>query len=277
MRARAVGAVARLDLSEVLRSRWMGFALVVYALLAAGFVFVGLRESSIVGFTGTGRVLLSFSHALLLLLPLLALMATGQVINQARSAGALELLLSQPVGRWDYFVGVSVVRLAMLLVPLVVVTVVVGLVGQSFGQAFPWAFVGRALGVGASLLVAFVGIGMLVTTLVASQARAILAVLVIWLLSVALLDFALIGVMLQWRVPPRLVFVLAAINPVEAARLALLSAADAELALLGPVGFYLSNNLGPAALMALGLAWPSLVGATCWALGGTAFRRGDVV
>ena len=72
---REITAVARLDLAEVLRSRWLVFCAVVYALLAGGFVLVGMNESTLMGFTGMGRVLLSFSHALLLLLPLLALTA----------------------------------------------------------------------------------------------------------------------------------------------------------------------------------------------------------
>ena len=45
-----------------------------------------------------------------------------------------------------------------------------------------------------------------------------------WVVGVALLDFGLIGAMLTWKLEPRLVFLIAAANPVEAARLALLSA-----------------------------------------------------
>lgn len=278
MTARATLAIARLDLAEVLRSRWLLFTLAIYLILAGVFVFVGLRESSVLEFTGTGRVLLSFSHALILLLPLLALSATAQVINGARASGSLELLLSQPVGRWDYFLAVSLVRLATLVVPLAVVTLGIAVFAQvALGQPIPWGFLGRALACSVALLVAFVGVGLLVTTVAHSQTKAAIAVLVIWLLSVALLDFALAGVLLQWRLPPHLVFALAASNPVEAARLALVSGADPDLAVLGPVGFYLATRVGAGSLFALGLAWPAAVGLGCWALAGSLFRRGDVV
>ena len=50
-------AVAQLDLAEVLRSRWLLFCVVVYAILAIVFLMVGMRESTVFGFTGTGRVL----------------------------------------------------------------------------------------------------------------------------------------------------------------------------------------------------------------------------
>lgn len=278
MTARATLAIARLDLAEVLRSRWLLFTLVIYLVLAGVFVFVGLRESSVLEFTGTGRVLLSFSHALLLLLPLLALSATGQVINGARATGSLELLLSQPISRWDYFCAISLVRLLTLVVPLVVVTVAIALFAQlALGQPIPWGFLARALACGVALLVAFVGVGLLVTTVAHSQAKAAIAVLVIWLFSIALLDFALAGVLLQWRLPPHLVFAITASNPVEAARLALVSSADPELSVLGPVGFYLATKVGVSGLFVLGLAWPIAVGLGCWAAAGALFRRGDVV
>ena len=70
-----LAAAARLDLAEVLRSRWIWFCVATYAVLAGVLVTVGARASTIVGFTGTSRALLAFTHAVLLILPLLALIA----------------------------------------------------------------------------------------------------------------------------------------------------------------------------------------------------------
>lgn len=278
MSARSIAAVARLDGAEVLRSRWLVFTLIVYALLAGVFVLVGLRESTVIGFTGTGRVLLAFSHALVLLLPLLALSATAQVVNGARASGALELLLSQPISHGDYFVAITLVRLALLILPLVVVTLGIALFANiALHQTIPWGFLGRALACSSTLIVAFVGVGLLVTTATHSQTKAAIAVLVIWLASVALLDFGLAGMLLQWRVSPHVVFAVAAANPVETSRLALVASADPQLSVLGPVGFYLATRLGQTWLMVIGLAWPALVGLGSWALASHLFRRGDAV
>ena len=86
-------------------------ALLPYAYgVAALFVLVGLRESTVVEFTGMGRVLFSLCHALVLLLPLVALTLTGQVVNRARDEGALELYLTHPVRRANYFAAVSLVK-----------------------------------------------------------------------------------------------------------------------------------------------------------------------
>ncbi|HVP31687.1 MAG TPA: ABC transporter permease subunit [Myxococcota bacterium] len=273
-----LAAVARLDLGEVLRSRWLLLCLVLYALLGGVFVLVGLRESSVLGFTGVGRVLFSLCHALVLLLPLLALLATVQAVNRARDDGSLELFLSHPIGRAAFLTGVTGVRLAALTLPLALV--MLALAGESVlvqGQAVPWGFFGRAIAVCIALLAAYVGIGLATSVLVRHPARATTLVFLIWTSSVALLDFAGIALLLEWRVPAPAVFALAAVNPVQAARLALLCSAEPTLATLGPVGFFLANHVGVDALFALGIAWPALVGVGSWLVAWWAFRRGDAV
>lgn len=269
--SRAVAAVARLDLAEVLRSRWLLFSASVYAALAAVFVLVGLRESTVLGFTGMGRALLSFVHVLVLLLPLLALTATGQVVARARDEGALELLLSAPIPRSAYLLAVAGVRYLVLLVPLLALMFTMSLLGWvSYGQMVPWSFLVRCCAVSAALLFAFVGLGLTVSTVVRDASKAMIGLLVLWALAVMLLDLGLVSLMLRWRLNARAVFLLASLNPVQCARMALLSGADAELSALGPIGFYLSNRIGGAALFTLGIAWPIAVGL---ASGGFALRR----
>jgi ABC-2 type transport system permease protein len=275
---REIPVVARLDFAEVLRSRWLVFCLVVHAALAAMFVLVGLRESGVIGFTGMSRALLSWSHALLFLLPLLALTATGQVVNSARDDGSLELLLANPVSRTGYFVGTSLVRIAALCLPLLVAMPLVALAGATaFGQDVPWGFLLRGMAVSTALLLCFVALGLLVSTLVRNQAKALMLTILLWALGVALIDFALVGVMLQWELPPSAVVALAALNPVQCARLALLSAAQPELSTFGPVGFFLANEVGGTALFWAGIGWPLLVGLTAWTWSLGAFRRRDLV
>lgn len=276
--AREIAVAARLDFAEVLRSRWLVFCLLVHAVLAGMFVLVGLRESGVIGFTGMGRALMSWSHALLFLLPLLALSATAQVVNTARDDGSLELLLANPVSRTGYFVGTSLVRIGALCLPLLVAMPAMALLGgAAFGQDVPWDFLLRGMAVSTSLLLCFVAIGLLVSTLVRNQAKALMLTILVWALAVALIDFALIGVMLQWELPPSAVVALAALNPVECARLALLSAAQPELSTFGPVGFFLANKVGNAGLLWAGIGWPLLLGLSAWTWSLGAFRRRDLV
>ncbi len=276
--AAEIRAVARLDLAEVLRSRWIFFCAATYALLAGVFVLVGLRESSLLGFTGMGRVLLSFTHALLLLLPLLALTATASMVNRARDDGSFELLFTMPLRRTTWFIGSSAVRYLVLVIPLVALMAGMGLYGQVIrGQEVPWPFLWRSLAVCAALLFCFAGIGVAISTFVRHPAKATTYVILVWALAVALLDFGLIGLMLKWQLDPKAVFTLAALNPVQDARMALLSSIEPDLGTFGPVGFYLANRIGGSALFLLGLAWPAIVGLTAWSAALWRFRRGDLL
>jgi ABC-type transport system involved in multi-copper enzyme maturation permease subunit len=278
MRSVELVAAARLDLGEALRSRWLSVYLILYALLGAAFLWVGLRESSVLGFTGSGRVLFSLAHALVLILPLLALLATGQAVNRSREDGSLELFLAQPIERSAYLAGVTLVRWCSLVIPLALVMGSLAVAASLWhGQAVPWAVCGRALAVCTGLLTAYVGVGLALSVLVRNSARAMASALGVWLASIALLDFAGLALLLRWRLPPEGVFALAALNPVQAARLALLSLAEPTLGALGPVGFYLANQLGTGLLLAIGLAWPPLLGVACWLLALARFRRGDAV
>lgn len=271
-------AAVRLDLAEVRRSRWVAFCFGLYALLAGLFVLIGLRESSVLGFTGTGRVLLSLTHALVLLLPLLALSATGQVINRAREDGTLELLFGHPFGRREYFVAVTVVRFAVLVVPFVILMAVVTLLGRYWLQSpVPWSSVARSLAASTALIWAFTGLGLAVSVAIRHPTRAVMVMLGLWVLGVALLDFGLIGLMLRWRLHPPAVFLLAGLNPVEAARLALLVSAEPTLSVLGPVGFFLAHRLGAGWVQVVGIAWPLWIGTVSWLVALRRFTRQDLI
>jgi ABC-2 type transport system permease protein len=275
---RALLAIARLDFAAIRRSRWIWFCLATYALLAIVLVTASSRESAILGFTGGGRVLLSFSHALLLALPLIALTATAPAIQRAREDGSLELLLSQPLAPATWFLATFAVRYLALVAPLAIAMVGIGAWGQLVhGDPIPWSFVGRALAIASSLLLAFAGIGACISAYVRDAARVITYLVVAWALGVALLDFGVIGVLLRWHVNPHAVFALAVANPVEAARLALLAHLQPDLGTYGPVGLYLANRIGTGALFAIGIAWPAAVGVITASLGYVRFRRSDRV
>jgi len=274
---RQARAIARLDLAEVLRSRWLAVSALAYGVLAAVFIAVGQREAPLLGFTGAARVVFSMSHALVLLLPLVALTATAPAIGRARDDGSLELLCSQPLGRGAYFVAITAVRVAAIIAPVAALFIVVALWGAiAYGQSVPWAYLGRALGVLAALACAFAGIGLLISSVVRHPVRMLTYVVLIWAAAVALLDAGLIGVLLRWRLDPHIVFALAAANPVEDARLALLSGVDHDLSTLGPVGFYLAGQLGDPVLYALGVAVPLAWGALACLAALAHFRRADI-
>lgn len=261
-----------------MRSRWLLSSSGVYAVIAALLVVAGMRESVVLGFGGMSRVMLSMAHVLLAVLPLLALTATVQVVNRARDDGTMELLFSQPLSRTGYLLAVTLTRYVLLVAPLAILLCAMGLLARlSFAEPIPWAMLGRTISVSAALLWAFTGIGMAISVHARHQARAVTWGMLVWLASIALLDLALIGLLLTWRVDARSLFVLAVANPVQAARLALLSGIESDLGTLGPVGFYLAHRVGAGVLFALGLLWPLAVGTLAWLSAYWSFSRRDLL
>lgn len=260
----AVRAFFRLELADALRSRWLAFTATVYVVVFGAFVWFGLRESSVLGFTGLSRVVLNVSNAVVLVLPLVALVATSQTIVRARTTGFFELFLAQPCKRRDWFSAVLLSRVVVLAGPLLVLLGGTLLWGNREQALTP--LVGRSALVVLSLVWAFVGVGLYLSAAARTPERAVVYALVAWLVASALHDFALIGLLLTTRVSPTAVFWLAAVNPVEGARLAILSGIDPELSVLGPVGFWLSNTLGPRWTLAIGAGWPATLGTlAAWA------------
>ncbi len=275
----ATAVLFQLELAESMRSRWMVFAGIVYAVVFSGFVWLGLRESSVLGFTGLSRVVLSVSNAVVLAVPLVALVATSQTIVKARQGGFFELMLSQPVRRSQWFLAALLSRALVIMGPLVALFVV-AILSSVFGAAKDAALVPtvvRCLAITLSLAWAFIGIGFWISSISKTSERATVLALLAWVISSALHDFVLIGVLLRVRLPPQAVFALAASNPVEAARIAVLSGVDPELSVLGPVGFWLANTLGPHLTLAVGIGWPALLGTVAVAAAMRRLSSSDLV
>lgn len=273
----AARTLLRLELSEARRSRWLVFTAICYAVVFSVFVWLGLRQSSVLGFTGLSRVVLNAASAIVLVLPLVCLVATCQAVVRARHNGYFEMFLTQPCSRSAWFAATVTSRVVVVLLPLVGLlffTLVAGAFNGEFGVGY---LIARTLGVSAALAWCFIGLGLLVSERARTPERAIVYALFVWLASSALHDFALIGLLLRSPLSPEVVFALAALNPVEAARLAMLSVVDPELGVFGPVGFWLANTFGPDLTFATGILWPLVLGSGALALATRHLTRTDLV
>ena len=273
----ALRAFLRLELADALRSRWLLFTACTYLVVFGAFVWLGLRESSVLGFTGVSRVVLNLANVVVVVLPLVALVATSQTVVRGKSSGYFELFLSQPCRREAWLSAAVGCRLIVVAGPLLLLLLGAAGVGWLRGEPTVTGLVLRSALVSFALTLSFLGIGFWLSAHARSSERAIVAALVTWLVVSALHDFALMGALLQWRLPPQAVFALAALNPVEAARLALLSTVDPELSLLGPVGFWLTTALGPSRTLALGVAWPAVLGLVAYWSARRRFEHMDLV
>jgi hypothetical protein len=119
----------RLELSDALRSKWAAFACSLYLCMAAAFVWLGLRESSVLGFTGLSRVLLNVTSAVIVVCPLVVLIGTHAAVVRARANGFCELMLAQPVKRSTWFLALLSSRLLILVGPFLLLLLFAALGG----------------------------------------------------------------------------------------------------------------------------------------------------
>lgn len=258
---KAVLAFTRLELMDALRSKWLVFASVLYLGLLATFVWLGLRESTVLGFTGLSRVLLNLSNAVIVVFPLVVLVGTHSAIVRAKTSGFCELMLAQPVRRSTWFWGLLLSRAVVLIGPLVLILLGCA-VGAFFVEEEPGlaAVAARSLGITTALIFAFLGIGLYISARAKTLERAIVLALLAWVVTAAVHDVFLITVLLRTPLPPHVVFFASVLNPSEAARVGLLTSVDPELSSLGPVGFWLANRLGPSLALAVAIGWPLALG-----------------
>lgn len=259
-----VAKIARYELRDVVRSRWLiGYGL--FFLLATDALFRFSAEPS--------KALLSIANVVLLVIPLANVVFATMHVYNAREF--TELLLAQPIRRSSLFKG----QYLGLALPLVA-----GFVG---GVGLPFLFHGGGdpanrgalitlVVTGAALTFIFTAIAFSIALLAEDRLRGLGVALGIWLLVGLLYDgLVLVAVALFADYPiERPLLALTFANPVDLARVLLLLKLDVA-ALLGYTGAVFqrvfSGPLGPglaAAMLGLWIAGPL-------AFGARQFRRKD--
>jgi ABC-2 type transport system permease protein len=264
-----IGALLRLEARSVGRARWFAASVVLSLAVVGFFLVVAARESSVLGFTGFGKVMAGVVQVALLMVPLLALASTAQAITAARQSGVLEWYMANPVTRDACFRALFLPRIGALVLPVVGSVGGLALVAALLGQPVAPGLVATFLAVLLGQALAFGALGMWVSAVSRAPEQALLAAVALWMGTAIFVDFVLLGVLLRWDLPPGLVFLLAGLNPMQDGRIALLTAVDPQMGVLGPVGTWAVATLGAPLTPAATLGWPA-----CVALGaGLAVRR----
>ena len=100
---------------------------------------------------------------------------------------------------------------------------------------------------------------------------------VVWIVMLAFIDIALIGLMLQNRVSDEVIITLAMLNPIEVFRIGAISLFDPELTVIGPVAYYLLDSMGSTFLVIYAFVYPILAGILLAYLGYLTFRKKDLL
>lgn len=135
-------AIAKKDFQDALRSRALIALLVLFAIFAAGGVYL---FSAVLDLGSSGNVspavqlLFSLSSPVSIFVPLIGVIVGYRAIVGERSTGSVKLLLSLPHTRRDVVFGKLAGRIAVLSVAVVVGFALAGVVGLVYYSAFPVA------------------------------------------------------------------------------------------------------------------------------------------
>ena len=269
--------VAYLDIRESLRSKWFYVYAVVFGGLMGLFFISGITDSVVMGFTGLSRLLLVFMQVTIIILPIFILITTVKSISADRESNILEYMLSFPISLRDYYWGKFLGRFVTVFVP-VIGALILGIVwGLLKGAAIPWHMVLLYSALIFALCIVFLGIAFFISTTVKSHDMALGIAFMTWIVLLAFIDVALIGLMMQNRISDGVIITVAMLNPMEAFRIGAIALFDPELTVIGPVAYYLLDSLGHTLLMLYAVFYPVVLGMLFVFLGYALFRRKDLL
>lgn len=269
--------IAYLDIKESLRSKWFYVYALVFGGLMALFFITGVSDAVVMGFTGLSRMLLIFIQVTIIILPIFILVTTVKSISGDRESNVLEYMLSFPVSLKDYYWGKMVGRFATVFLPVFFALALGVVFGLIKGGDLPWGMVFLYSALLFSLCFTFLGIAFFLSSIVKSTDVALGSSFVVWIVLLAFIDIALIGLMLQNRVNDEVILTIAMLNPIEVFRIGAITLFDPELTVIGPVAYYLLDTLGTKLLIVYAVVYPILVGALFAWFGYIAFRKKDLL
>ena len=260
---RNVLIVARKEILEGLRNRWVVAATLLLAALALTLTFLGSAPTGSVGVRELDVVIVSLSSLTIFLVPLIALLISHDAVVGEMERGTMLLLLSYPVGRWQVLLGKFLGHLAILGFAT--------LLGYGAAGAFAvigggielesWAAFAAMIGSSVLLGAVFIAIGYVVSAIVRDRGTAGGIAIGIWLLFVLIYDMALLGLLVLDQgqtVSAGTLNLLLLLNPTDVYRLLNLTGFANVSSFSGMAGVANSTTLGPAALLAALVAWALL-------------------
>lgn len=254
---RPVLTIARRELAEGIRNRWVVSTTVVMAALASAIAALGSAPTGSTATAALDVVVVGLASLTIFLVPLIALLISHDAITREAERGTLLLLLSHPLSRPQVVAGKYLGQVVILLLATVVgfgvaAVFVVLRNGVEGWQAF-------AVMTAASVLLGavFLALGMLTSVSVQESSTAAGIAIGLWLLFVALYDMGLLAVLVAQgghAVPGWVMDLALALNPTDAYRLMTLGE-GASAILSGMGGVYDNSTLTPGLLTGALVLW----------------------
>ncbi len=196
--ARLLWDIARKELTDRLRNRWIVTVAFIFAAFAFSISYFGAVQQGQIGVRGVEVTIASLVSLVIYLLPLIALLTGFDAIVGERERGTLDLLLSLPLSRAELLLGKFLgLLLALCLACCAGFGAVVAVLSYTLGAAAAIHLLGFLL---SSLLLSFsfLSIAVALSTWARDRTSAGGMALGLWLFFVILFDLILLAALVAF-------------------------------------------------------------------------------
>lgn len=254
--------IARKEIRDSLRNRWVLVATALLALFALSLGFLGSTPSGTVKVDPLTVTVVSLSSLSIYLIPLIAMLLSYDAVIGEIERGTMALMLSYPVTRWQILAGKFIGHTAILSLATALGYGLAGITLQllhkgSFALAVWKPFI---LLIAASIMLgaAFLALGYLISVRVKERGTAAGLAIAVWLFFTVIFDFILIGALVadskHW-LTDRIVEKLLLLNPADIYRLLNLTGYENTAMYSGMAGLSSQISLSMPVLLAVQAAW----------------------
>jgi Cu-processing system permease protein len=251
MDPRNLWIIARKELRDAGRNRWLLLYGAAFAILSLALSWLGAPTFFTSGLAGFGRTTASLINLVLLLVPLIGLTLGALSLASERERGTLACLLAQPVSLPEVLLGKFLGLSAALFVALSIGFGVSGVAIAWFGGGGQVGDYLALVGLTFVLALAALSIGLLVSAAARSTAASAGAALFCWLALVVLGDLGIMASAITLKFGLATLLTAALVNPLQVFKLAAVLAVRGSADVLGPAGSYAMARFGSA-------LWPML-------------------
>lgn len=255
---RAVLILARKELRDGLRDRWVAATILLLAALALSLAFLGSAPVGNIKASAMSVTVASLSSLTVYLLPLIALMLSFDALVGEFERGTMLLLLTYPVARWQVVVGKFLGQVGILMLAILIGYGGAGLAIAATSSTDPESWQAYLAMMSSSLLLGsvFLALGFLVSVVVHERATAVGGAVGLWLGFVVLYDLALLGALLAdegQRLGQAILSTLMLINPTDVYRIFNLTGSEGVSLVSGMAG--MGANFGHGLMLAILACW----------------------
>ena len=221
----SIWTIARKELSDSLRNRWLMAISLVFATLALGIAWFGAAASGQVGYASTPATIASLASLGIFLIPLIALLLAYDAIVGEEEGGTLLLLLTYPLSRSQLllgkFLGHGLTLALATVIGFGVAGVAIAVLVENVAIASLAAAMLRFIGSTVLLGWGFIALAYVISVRVSEKPIAAGLALAIWFFFVLIFDLMLLGTLVasEGKLNPELLPWLLMLNPTDIYRL----------------------------------------------------------